>query len=331
MRKIILVGIDVSAKTLAVTRERPGGRVQLGEFANDAPGHRHLVRWLTKGNAAVRVCLEATGVYGVELALALAGTPRVEVMIANPRGVLRFAQATLQRSKTDTVDAHTLLEFVRRMPFRAWTPPPAPVLELRAIARRIEGLMIMRTQELNRLHAASYHGTGMASVQDDLELAVQQVETRVAQLRHAARQVIATHAPLARAFHHLCSVKGIAEVSAIQVLAEISILPADMTVRQWVAHAGLDPRHVQSGTSVHKPTRISKTGNHHLRRALYMPALVASRYEPHIHAFYQELVARGKTRLQAIVAVMRKLLHAIYGMLKHDQDFDGTKFRALAA
>jgi transposase len=275
--------------------------------------------------------MEATGVYGFELALALAGTPHVEVMIANPRAVLRFAQATLQRSKTDTVDAHTLREFVRRMPFRAWTPPAAPVLELRAIARRIEGLMTMRTQELNRLHAASYDGTGMASVQDDLELAVQQVEARVAQLRHAARQVIATHAPLARAFAHLCSVKGIAEVSAIQVLAEISILPADMTVRQWVAHAGLDPRHVQSGTSVHKPTRISKTGNHHLRRALYMPALVASRYEPHIHAFYQELVARGKTRLQAIVAVMRKLLHAIYGMLKHDRDFDGTKFRALAA
>ena len=113
MRKITLVGIDVSAKTLAVTLERPGGRVQQGQFTNDAPGHQQLNRWLMKGDRSVRVCMEATGVYGFELALALARTPASEVMIANPRAVLRFAQATLRRSKTDAVDAHTLLEFVR--------------------------------------------------------------------------------------------------------------------------------------------------------------------------------------------------------------------------
>ncbi len=102
-----------------------------------------------------------------------------------------------------------------------------------------------------------------------------------------------------------------------------------MTTRQWVAHAGLDPRQYQSGTSVHKPARISKTGNAHIRRALFMPALVAVQWEPHIKAFYEHLLKRRKTKMQGNVAVMRKLLHAIHGMLEHDQDFVGEKFFAM--
>jgi transposase len=77
---------------------------------------------------------------------------------------------------------------------------------------------------------------------------------------------------------------------------------------------------------VYKPARISKTGNAHLRRALFLPAMVASRWEPNVKAFYDKLLAKGKTKMQALIAVMRKLLHAIHGMLRHDQDFDGEKF-----
>ncbi len=88
------------------------------------------------------------------------------------------------------------------------------------------------------------------------------------------------------------------------------MLPADRDVRQWVAFAGLDPREHSSGTSVHKRPRISKMGNRHLRHVLFMPALVASRREPHLHGFYEHLLAKGKTKRLALMAVARKLLHA---------------------
>ncbi len=114
-------------------------------------------------------------------------------------------------------------------------------------------------------------------------------------------------------------------------MAELSTLPGDMDVRQWVAHAGIDPMQFQSGTSVDKPSRISRRGNAHLRRALFLPALVAVQHEPNVNAFYEKLLGRGKSKMQANVAVMRKLLHAIYGMLKHDRDFDGEKFYVLGA
>ena len=98
-----------------------------------------------------------------------------------------------------------------------------------------------------------------------------------------------------------------------------------MTVREWVAHSGLDPVHEVSGTSVRKQSRISRAGNRHLRRALYMPALVGSRCDPRMKAFYEALIARHKTRLQALVAVARKLLHAIYGVLRTKTPYDGSK------
>lgn len=135
---------------------------------------------------------------------------------------------------------------------------------------------------------------------------------------------------LATKLAHLISTKGIGEASAMRLLAELLVLPDDLAAPQWVAHAGLDPRPYESGTSVHRPRRITKVGNRYLRAALYMPAVVAIRHEPNVKAFYNKLVAAGKKPMQAVVAVMRKLLHAIWGMLKHDQDFDGNKFFRLA-
>ena len=130
-------------------------------------------------------------------------------------------------------------------------------------------------------------------------------------------------------YTRVISTRGIARTSALHLLAELLILPSDMSARQWVAHAGLDPRAFDSGTSIHKPARISRRGNHYLRAALYMPAMVAAHHDPHVKAFYGKLVAKGKTKMQAIVAVMRKLLHAIHGMLRTDSDFLGEKFFVL--
>ncbi len=123
-------------------------------------------------------------------------------------------------------------------------------------------------------------------------------------------------------------VTACADASAITLLAELSVLPSDMTARQWVAHSGLDPKHSESGTSVRGRVRISKVGNRHLRAALFLPAMVASQHEPRVRAYYEKLLARGKKPMQALVAVMRKLLHAIRGMFLHDAGFDGSKFFA---
>jgi len=323
-----LAGIDVSAKTLVVKVER-SGKQELLEFENTGAGHQKLIALLCKRRRSARVCLEATGIYGLDLALALHAAPRIEVMVANPRATKKFAEASLQRGKSDVLDAGAILEYVRRMPFVPWTAPAPEALELRSISRRIEGLVKMQTQEKNRLHAAMQSSALPVAVRADVEESIASLDDRIRRLRRQAVALLRAHHRLSRAFDQLQSVRGIADAAAIQILAELLVLPEDMTARQWVAHAGLDPRQKQSGTSLHARPRISKAGNKHLRRALFMPALVAAQWEPQVRAFYQHLLANGKTKMQANIAVMRKLLHAIYGMLRHGDDFCGVKFYAL--
>lgn len=131
-------------------------------------------------------------------------------------------------------------------------------------------------------------------------------------------------------FTLLTRVKGIGVASAIQLMGELLALPPDMHAKQWVALAGLAPRHAISGTRVNKKPRLSKAGNRPLRCALYRPALSATRHDEHIKGYYRPLIEeRGLKKIQAICAVMRKLLHAIHGMLKARESFDGRRFYVL--
>ena len=330
MRKGTEAGIDVSKDVLDVAVRRDGTRDETARFPNDAIGHRALVRWLRKRGRTARVVLESTGTYSLDIALALHRASGIAVMVANPRAIKQFTGALMQRSKTDLTAATALQEYAARMPFVDWQPPAGEVLDLRGIARRIAALVVERTRERNRLHAVQATTERADVVVNDIEVNIRHLERRIELLSAQARTLIAAHEDLQTRFDLLVSVPGIAAHSALQLLPELLVLPETMTVRQWVAHAGLDPRAHQSGTSVDKPARISKVGNAHIRRALYMPALVAVQHNPHVRGFFEKLLARGKTPLQAYVAVMRKLLHAIYGMFTTRTPFLAAKFHAAA-
>jgi transposase len=217
------------------------------------------------------------------------------------------------------------------MPFRAWTRPTENQLELWAIARRLEALTAQRAAEKNRQHAAGLSHAVPVVVRREIASSLRFLERSIARLQREAQRRIAADVPMQRRYELLCSIPGVGAVSAIHTLGELALLPEDRDVRQWVAYAGLDPRECRSGTSVHKRVRISKVGNRHLRRALYMPALVASRRQPHLREFYERLQRRGKNKSQALMAVARNLLHAIYGMFRTLKPFDGSLLFASAS
>lgn len=317
-------GIDVSAAQLVVALESESGRWLQRSFPNRASGHQTLILWLQKTGTRIRVCLEATGHYSLDLALALHAASGIEVAVLNPKMVNRFA-ATLCRSKTDPADAQVLAEYARRMPFQFWHPPQAAALELRTITRHIAALTQQHTQQSNRLHATAASVTGSRCVQQDLKRSLRDLERRIEKMRRAALAVIEQDVELRPRFVLLLSMPGIGEVSALNLLGELALLAPSLTVRQWVAHSGLDPAHHDSGSSVHKRSRISRAGNRYLRRALYMPALVAVRHDLHLRAFYQALLVRHKAKLQALIAVARKMLHAIFGMFRGRTDYDGSR------
>lgn len=321
---MLFCGIDVSAATLEVAVQPQGQPCQQRCFDNSPSGHRALLDWLHKHSATVRVSLEATGIYSLDLALALDQADGIELAVLNPKLVNRFAQ-TLRRSKTDRADAQVLAEYSRRMPFTPWRAPSRSQLQLRTLSRHIDSLTAEHTRANNRLHAAQASAATPRPVLHDLKRWLTALEKRIATLRRAALTLVRADQQMQQRLALLTSIPGIAEISAIQILGELALLSPDLAVRQWVAHSGLDPVHQVSGTSVHKPSRISRAGSRHLRRVLYMPALVAIRHDPHLKAFYTTLLSRHKAKLQALIAVARKLLHAIYGILKTQTPYDGIK------
>jgi transposase len=321
---LVFCGIDVSAKTLAVSVLQQDQPLRQRELANTAGGHKALIAWLRKAKATVRVSLEATGVYSLDLALALDAAEGIELSVLNPRRVHQFAQ-TLRRSKTDAADALVLAEYSKRMPFVAWRRPSQRALELRAVSRHLATLTEERARLHNRLHAAESSLATPRCVREDLKRSLAGIDKRILRLRKAAVALIERDGEMQRKFRHLTGITGIAETSAVHLLGELATLAPEMTARQWVAHSGLDPAHRHSGTSVNLPSRMSRHGNSQLRRALFMPALAGARFDPHMRAFYTLLQQRRKSKMQALMAVARKLLHAIYGIFKTNTPYEGSK------
>lgn len=323
-------GIDVGAKQLCVAWVGLTGdqrqTTDTAVFENTPAGFKTLLTRFKK-QSVKRVVLEATGVYHLDLALALHASQQLEVMVLNPRAAKHFAQARMARTKTDAVDALLLAEYAQCMPFEPWQPPSHAVLALRACSRRLAALSHQRMQAKNQLHAWLSTESTPAFIVDDVHLSIRQLDEQIASLEAQTLRLIEADASILASFELLISIKGVGQKSAIQLLGELLVLPNDMRAKQWVAMAGLDPRHHQSGTSVDKQARISKAGNRYLRTALFMPALSAKQHVPEVKAYFEHLVnERGLKRIQAVCAVMRKLLHAIHAMWRSQKPFDPTCF-----
>ncbi len=287
-----------------------------GIVDNTPAALRAFLAALIRRGGGLRVLMEATGIYYLDVAL-LATELDAGVSVVNPRATHNFAQAMQQRNKTDRLDAAMLLDFLKRMPFTPWTAPRKVLMELRGYGRYLAQLTKDKTAANNRLHALVSTHSSPAYLRADLKRFIASPERRIERIRQHAVARVKTDAPLQARFDALVSVIGIADNSAISAPGELMVLPRTMDGRACVCHAGIDPQVFESGTSVHKAPRISRRGNKYLRAALYFPALTASERDPFAKAFKQRLLARGEKPLQAIVAIMRKMLTALWTMIRN--------------
>jgi len=312
------LGIDISKWKFNVCLINSSGKLRHKVFPNTATGFEQLLAWLSKqGVASVHACLEATGTYGEPLALFLIEAGHT-VSLINPAAIKAFAQSRLSRTKTDRVDAELIARFTQAQEPPAWTPPAKEVRELQALVRRLESLIEMRVMEENRLSSGVIVEAVRRSVEEHLAYLTEQIKRTTELIRNH----INSNPGLKQQSELLDSIPGIAETTAALLLSEITDIKQYRSARQVAAYAGLVPRERQSGTSVRGRTRLSKIGNARLRRALYFPAITALRCSPFFQTWAESLRQRGKCKLSVICAVMRKLLHLAYGVLKTGQPFD---------
>ncbi|MCK9357762.1 MAG: IS110 family transposase [Dehalococcoidia bacterium] len=315
MEEPTVVGIDIAKKKFDVTL-LVEGKEKSGAFQNTPEGFTMFARWLERyGSGHVHACMEATGTYGDDLALYLHRAGHV-VSVVNPAKVKGFALSALSRTKTDKADARLIARFCRAMRPEPWQPPAPEIKELQSLMRRAESLNDMLSQERNRL------GTTEGMARNSIERTISHLEEELRITRGLIRDHIDQHPDLRGKRDLLESIPGIGPATSAMILAEFGDVMRFQDARSMAAFCGLTPRQRQSGSSVRGKTRLSKTGSSRIRKALYMPALVAMTHNPVIAAFCERLRAYGKCPMVIVGAAMRKLVHIAYGVLKSGRPFD---------
>lgn len=312
-----VLGIDVSKETLDVALS-DGFHLNHDQFSNTQKGHEELDLWIRKQSVLkVHVCLEATGQYGDGVAeyLFAHGFP---VSVVNPARIKHYANSKLRRNKTDKADAQLIAEYCIREKPAVWTPPPASFKDLQALVRHLDDLQGAFRQESNRLQS----GVHTPFVVNSLVSLCGFLDEQIKQTKKAIQDHIDQHEDLKHMQDLIVTIPGIGKLTAAKLLGEIRSILDFQSARQLAAYAGLTPRNFLSGTSVHKKSRLSKTGNSNLRKALFMPAIVAKSCNPIIHSFCERLSKSGLQPMEVIGAAMRKLLHLVYGVLKSGRPFD---------
>jgi len=319
MTSLAYLGLDIAKRKFDAALLQQGSCPHK-QFPNNQEGFAQLIVWLQRHAAgSPHACMEATGSYGDALALFLHQNG-YRVSVVNPARIKAFGQSELSRTKTDKADAALIARFAQsaKAKLRPWAPLPPEQRQLQALVRRLEAVQRMRQQERNRLDLESAD----SPVAESLRQHVAYLDGHIRQIQQQLRAHVRAHHALQQNSQLLQSIPGIGATTALAVLAEIPNLAQWPSARQAAAYAGLTPRHRQSGSSVRGRPHLSKLGNPRLRRALYLPAVVAMRANPILRAFAARLLAAGKPKMAVVAALMRKLLHQAYGVLKHATPFN---------
>jgi transposase len=311
----ICLGLDIAKAKIDACLESDAAQHQLS-IQNTPSGLQKLLRWLRKlCPTSVPVVMEATGAYG-DLAAAFFHQNGYFVSVINPRWIKDYGRSEGRRNKTDQQDAKLVAAFGRTHFLDRWLPPTREVAELRALVRRLTTIEELIQGEARRQEVAP----PMATVQKSLRRVAKALKAEQQLLEKAIRAHVTAHPSLASDCARLQAIEGIGAKTARVLVAELPRhLSSSRAAAAWV---GVTPRRHESGSSIHKPARIGKEGNQQIRRALYMPAVVARSRNPRLKAFADRLEAAGKTKLAAVIAVLHKLVRISFAILKNNSSYD---------
>lgn len=310
------LGADMALRTFTVALWFDARRFLKKEFLNSPAGYRGLLRWLHQHFAGrVRAGLESTNTFADGLAEALHAAGH-EVYLLNPERTACYARCRGQRNKTDPADAVTIAAFVAaHETLTPWQPLSPEQKSLRSLTRVRYQLLQALGQLDNQLRTATGPG------REHLAAAQRALKAQLVAIGRELAAHVEAHPVLWAAVRRLMTMKGVGLITAATLVAELPPITKDTDPRAICSWAGLTPRRRQSGT-VELPARLGRAGNAYLRHALFMPALVAKRWNPCLRSFAARLKAAGKSTRAILGAISHKMLRILIGMLRSNSDFN---------
>ena len=313
-------GIDISHLVFDVT-DSDGNYHQ---FKNNVTGFKKFIKHL---GAASHCVMEATGYYHYQLAYYLQENS-IKVSVENPLAVKRFIQMRLSKIKTDKSDSKLICEYAKQVDLKLWEGNSKHQIECLQMTRLLSVYTKQSTMLKNKLHGEAVLGNPSKAVVSSLNRSLKQVkkelETLEAKLLMLVKQV---HQDV---LTRLKTIPGIGNKTAVMLVVLTDGFDRFRSGSELCSYAGLTPIVRQSGSSVKGRPRISKIGNQKLRNLLFMCSFNACKYNKACREIYERLVAKGKSKKLALIAVCNKLLKQAFAIAKSGLIYDDTYRSALA-
>jgi transposase len=332
MKKVLkqVVGVDVAQKELVVCVGRMFDDLSYELVANSAfkntdAGFIALINWVNKltiKDIYLRFVMEATGVYHESFAYYL-NDNHYELTIVLPNKISNFMRTLESRTITDKTCAQAIAQFGLEKKLAPWVRPNATYKVLQQLSRERDQLVDERIVVKNRLHAEKAEGKPNQSSIERLLARINFLNGQEKAIKDDIKLVLKTDEKLQKDIKNICTIPGVGELTAVVAIAETNGFELINSSKQLVSYAGLDVKEKQSGTSVKGKPKISKKGNKNLRKAMHMPSLSAVKYiQPH-REMYIRLIGKSGIKMQALMAIQRKILVLIYTLYKNKTIFDG--------
>jgi transposase len=313
------VGVDIAKDSFAAALRGSSPK----SFANTADGAAELVAWARQHfpDGECRFVCESTGPFARFFAHNVAPLTGVSCTIVPPQRVRYAARAFGRHTKTDEIDAKTILDFAEQTKPRCYVLPSIALGNLRSLQDAIFDLKLIQGELINRLHALSFTPDAHAAVVAAITQLEAECAQKIEQLVDEREQLIKANPQLMVQRNLVRTIPGIGTCISVELLL-ISDPLMGRTPKQLAQYAGLAPAHKQSGRSVHGKSMTPHVGCRRLRRLLYMAAISASHHNPHLSVFYERLLAAGKPKKVALIAVARKLLLLAQQVLLSGEPYD---------
>jgi transposase len=315
------LGVDVSkAKLDCLLLDSTTGKVKSKSIQNTNAGFKQLIEWLAEKKAPdAHVIMEPTGVYHEPAALALTDAGLM-LSLVNPAQLRQFAQGLGVKNKTDKADSSVLARYGETLKPEAWQPPSKSARHLKALLARRDAIADDLQREQNRQEAIEF-AISPDEVKQSINQSISFLKVELQRLDDTIKAHIDSDPDLRGKKDLLETIPGVGERVSSNLTALFAAKTFD-SAEQLAAYLGLVPVQWESGTSVRGRPRLSKAGPSHLRKLLYMPAVVARQWNPHIKSFSDRLIAKGKSKMAVIGACMRKLAHLCFGVVHTGRPYD---------
>lgn len=331
-----VLGVDVAQKELVVTLGRVNEDLSkelysYRVFRNKETGFVALLKWLnkeTQEDVSVQVVMEATGVYHQKFAFFLAEN-NVDLSIVLPNKISNYIRTLETKTITDKTCSEAITQFGLERKLESWKRPNQLYKTLQQLTRERDQIVSERVVIKNQLHAENTEYMPNINSIRRLEARLKLMNKQEIEIKSDIQKCIDKDYSVKKTIKNLQTIPGIGQLTAVTILAETNGFELIRNKRQLTSYAGFDVKEKLSGTSVKGKPKISKRGNKHLRKCMYLPSLSAVKYSDVHKDLYARIVSKSGVKMKALIAVQRKMLELTYVIFKNntvfEQDYEAKK------